>query len=99
MDATGMIALVTGTMGAAFCIWLTVRICNRPDRWTIMLAEGLVAGMVLVVLGSQAAPELRGSWWSAVCAIEFSPDGSTLAAGLYDGKEYNEDFHYRIRDL
>src|SRR4029077_5927297 len=63
------------------------------------LAEGLAAGSVLVVLGSQAAPEWGGSWWSAICTLEFAPDGSALAAGLFDGKAYNEDFHNRVRDL
>jgi WD40 repeat protein len=99
MDDMGIIGLVLGTIGAAFCIWLTVRIVNRRERRVIMWAEGLGTGFVLVVLGSQAVPELSGRWWSAVCALEFSPDGNTLAAGLFDGKAYNEDFHYRNRDL
>src|SRR2546422_920367 len=34
-----------------------------------------------------------------VCALSFSPDGGTLAAGMYDGKCFNEDFHNLIRDL
>lgn len=95
----GIIQLVAGTIGGAFCVWLAVRICNRRERWAIMWAEGLGSVFVLIVLGSQAAPELRGQWWSAVCALEFSPDGNTLAAGLFDGKAYSEDFHYRNRDF
>jgi hypothetical protein len=94
-----MIGLIAGSVAAAFFIWLTVRACNRRERWAITLAEGLAAGAVLIALASQAAPEMNGYWWSAVCAVAFSPDGNTLAAGHFDGKAYNEDFHYRIRDL
>jgi WD40 repeat protein len=94
-----MFGLIAGTVAAAFFIWLTVRACNRRERWAITLAEGLAAGAVLIALGSQAAPEVNGHWWTAVCAVAFSADGNTLAAGHFDGKAYNEDFHYRIRDL
>jgi WD40 repeat protein len=34
-----------------------------------------------------------------VCALAFSPDGRTVAAGLYEGKQFNEDFHWCIADL
>ncbi len=39
------------------------------------------------------------SRWRAVCAITFSPDGRTLAAGCYSGKSFNENFHWCIADL
>ncbi len=94
-----MVGLVAGAFAAAVFIWLTVRVCNRRDRRAIMFAEGLGSVFVVGFLASQAAPEVNGSWWTAICALEFSPDGNSLAAGLFDGKGYNEDFHWRNRDF
>jgi hypothetical protein len=42
-----------GLAFAAFCVWLTVRIVNRRERWAIWTAAGLV--VVLLSLAGFAA--------------------------------------------
>lgn len=37
--------------------------------------------------------------WRSVCVVEFSPDGQTLAAGLYEGRSFNENYHWCIGNL
>ncbi len=37
--------------------------------------------------------------WQSVCAVTFSPDGRTLAAGLYRGTSFNKDFHWCIGNI
>src|SRR5437899_2862266 len=45
------IALLTaGTVSAAFCIWLTVRIVNRRERWAKRTLAAVVGLTVLYVL-------------------------------------------------
>ncbi|MGE5193624.1 MAG: WD40 repeat domain-containing protein [Deltaproteobacteria bacterium] len=67
----------------------------RPRKlWLFCLAT------VLAVLAVPAIGELqRLPNWHSVCALQFSPDGQVLVAGLYDGRAYNEDFHYRLADM
>jgi hypothetical protein len=56
-------ALAVMIVGAAFgalCVWLTVRVFNRRERWA-MLALSVVAGMalgfgILAVLSARLAP-------------------------------------------
>ena len=55
---------------------------------------------VLLLLGVPAIGEISGhSGWRSVCALEFSPDGQMLVAGLSTGRSYNEDYHWLIADL
>ncbi len=37
--------------------------------------------------------------WEDVSALAFSPDSKTLVAGTYDGKHFNENFHWYIGAL
>ena len=68
----------------------------RPPR-TIWL-YGLAAA--LVVLAVPAIGELRClPNWRSICTLGFSPDGQMLLAGLYDGRSYNEDFHYLLSNV
>jgi hypothetical protein len=67
----------------------------RPHRRTVellFLAAGALAWCVLRL-------DLSSKWWQSVCVVTFSPDGKTLAAGLRDGKTFNEDFHWCISDV
>jgi len=56
-----VLASWTGIAFAAFCIWLTVRIVNRRERWAKRLAAALVALMLGYVLsfGPMARLEAR----------------------------------------
>jgi WD40 repeat protein len=40
-----------------------------------------------------------GRHWQSGCAVAFSPDGRTVAAGSYSGTSFNEDLHHCIGDL
>jgi hypothetical protein len=40
---------ILGTVFAAFCIWLTVRIVNRRERWAICAALALVSILIVVI--------------------------------------------------
>ncbi len=44
---------------AAFCVWLTVRIINRRERWAKRLAIALVAGIPLIYVLSFGP----ACWW------------------------------------
>src|ERR1700722_10328043 len=60
---------------------------------------------VLILLAVLALVFAAWNWdlgsgsWRSVCALSFSPDGQTLAAGLYDGKVFNKDFHNFVGDF
>ncbi len=58
---------------------------------------------LLLAAGSFAVALWTVGWcrtrWQAVCALAFSPDGKFLAAELYEGDSFNEDFHWCIGDL
>ncbi len=61
---------------------------------TMVLVAGDVVALAVVIL--RAGP---GTQWQSVCAIEFSPDGRSVAAGSYRGTDFNEDFHWCIANL
>lgn len=63
-----------------------------PSTW-LVISAGAVFALAILKL------DLVSHSWQSVCALAFSPDGRTLAAGLYDGKQFNEDFHWCIGDL
>jgi len=57
-----------GVAFAAFCVWLTIRIVNRRERWAKWTAAGLLIGLPLLYVGSfgpacwiAAAPRMPGS--------------------------------------
>jgi hypothetical protein len=53
--------LIFGAAFAAFCVWLTVRIVNRHERWAKWTLAAVVAGLpVLYVLSFGAA-----CWWAS----------------------------------
>jgi len=55
---------------------------------------------LLLLFGVPAIGEILGpSGWHSVCALEFSPDGQMLVAGLSTGRSYNEDNHRLIAEL
>jgi WD40 repeat protein len=62
--------------------------------WLICLATLLAVLSVPAIEEMQRLPN-----WRSVCALQFSPDGQVLVAGLDDGRSYNEDFHYLLADI
>src|SRR6266487_2743036 len=66
--------------------------CSRRPAILIILAASAI-GLMLWKLAT-AHPR-----WQAVCALAFSPDGQTLAAGLYEGEHFNENIHWCIANL
>src|SRR6266852_2744432 len=70
-----------------------------------MKAPGLIRPAALMILGLAAIAFALWSLassadrWQAVCALTFSPDSQTLAAGTFNGKHFNENFHWCIGDL
>ncbi len=61
-------------------------------RWMIV-----VAGVAFAVTLWQAG--LGANRWQSVCSATFSPDGRTVAAGLYSGRFFNENDHWCIGDV
>ena len=61
-------------------------------RWMIV-----VAGVAFAVALWRA--DLGAHRWQSVCAVTFSPDGRTVAAGLYSGTSFNENYHFCIGDI
>jgi len=47
-----MVLSVLGVAFATFCVWLTVRIVNRRERWAKWTAVGLLVGVPLFYVGS-----------------------------------------------
>lgn len=54
---------------AAFCVWLTVRIVNRKERWAIWLAIVIVA----YPLSGAALAWLAPNWASSVIDVFYWP--------------------------
>jgi len=63
---------VSGMAFAAFCVWLTVRIANRRERWAKWLAVGLLVGLpVLYIVG-----------FGLTCRAIAVPLGGTVAPSM-----------------
>jgi WD40 repeat protein len=61
-------------------------------RWMLV-----VAGVAFAVALWRA--DFLAHRWQSVCSVTFSPDGQTVAAGMYSGKSFNEDYHFCIGDI
>ncbi len=54
MSIVEILRLILGFLGvglAAFCVWLTVRIVNRRERWAVDTAIGLGIAFVIFLAG------------------------------------------------
>src|SRR5262245_55425344 len=63
---------------AAFCVWLTVRIVNRKERWAKWTLAGVIVLSVLYVLGYGLVCRLEDTnrlpdWSGRPLAILYSP--------------------------
>src|SRR5262249_27673969 len=67
--------------------------CGRKARAALFVVAACALGFAMWKAG------LAADRWQSVCALAFSPDGQTLAAGLYGAKVFNEDFHWCNRDV
>jgi hypothetical protein len=70
----GTIWIVVGAAFAASCIWLTVRIVNRRERWAKWTAVALVLAPVLYVVSS--GPMKAAVYWRHV-----THESTTLSDG------------------
>jgi hypothetical protein len=67
------LALLTfGVAFAAFCVWLTVRIVNRRERWAKRMLAIAVCFPVLYALSFGPACWLFSRRWMSIEAIEFA---------------------------
>jgi len=66
---------------------------------TITRTRDFVIGAAVAFALALWWADLSATRWQSVCAVAFSPDGSTLAAGSYSGKGINENEHRCVGDI
>jgi hypothetical protein len=71
----GMSWAIVGVAFAAVCVWLTVRIVNRRERWAKWTALGVICLPLLYVmsLGPVCALVGRGALPASILKIAFRP--------------------------
>jgi hypothetical protein len=88
---------IFGVAFAAFCVWLTVRIYNRRERWATRTAAALVVLLVLYPLSAGPFTWLVFHGWLPDWAMPvvhglYRP----LEWIVYDGHQFHDAFEWYI---
>jgi hypothetical protein len=95
---TGMVTALSifGIAYAALCVWLTVRIVNRRERWAKWMAVVVVVAALYVLgFGPACWAVGRGSWKAEHAAVLFRP----LAVLTWRGPAWVAGPLYRIAGM